>query len=226
MATGFFYKKIVKGGVCLFAFAWIVFSLGYAVYLSSATVVNTSKNFYFLVSSSAHIEVSAHQATQMGGAGYLFEQNGRESVALSVYCTKIEAVTVHANLKDGQTEILFLQSPKLYLKTRKQKQKKQVYKNAFCILSDCINFLDTEIDRLEKGATQQSSKRILAVLKDEFSFLQKEYQKDFAPFATVCKNAEENLACALAGVVYLEDLRYLLCDLSVSYIRLSEEFQI
>ena len=224
MATGFFYKKICRGVACSLLLVWIALSLGYAVYLSSATVVDTSRNFYFLISSSTHIEVSTHQATQMGGAGYLLAYNGRETVVLSVYCTKTQAITVSAGLKDGQTEILFLQSPKLYLKTRKQKKQKNIYKDAFSILGSCMDFLDAEIARLEKGATQQSSKRILKDLKKQFSFLQKKHEKTFPSFATVCKNAEAGLACVLDGVVYLEDLRYLLCDLSVSYIRLSEEF--
>ena len=224
MSTGFLYKKIGKGAVCFLAFALILFSFGYAWYLSSAIVVNTSKSFYFLISSSTHIEVSTHEATQMGGAGYLFEVNGREVVALSAYIDETEAVTVNAGLKDGQMEVLLLESSNLYLKTRKQKQKESVYKNAFANLYSCIDSLNGEIARLEKGATQQSSKRILKALKERFVIMGKENEKQFPQFTKFCKNAEEQLTSSISGVVYLEDLRYLTCDLCLSYIRLSEEF--
>ena len=187
MSTGFLYKKIGRGAVCFLAFALILFSFGYAWYLSSVIVVNTSKSFYFLISSSTHIEVSTHEATQMGGAGYLFEVNGREVVALSAYIDETEAVTVNAGLKDGQTEVLLLESSNLYLKTRKQKQSQSVYKNAFANLYGCIDILESEIGRLEKGATQQSSKRVLNALKKRFAVMGKEYENAFPSFKKVCK---------------------------------------
>lgn len=226
MTTGFFYKRICKIATLCITFSFLCFSFAYAVFLSSATVVDTAKTFYFLVSPSTHLEASAHNAMQIGGAGYLLHANGRDYAALSVYLTDTAATAVSTNLTDTPTQIIALESNKLYLKTRRQKQKETVYKNAFSCLGDCIGILDEEIARVEGGATQQSSKRILKTLKNTFAFLSKEYKNGFAAFATVCQSAKNTISALTQATVYVEDLRYLQCELCVSYLRLSEAFYI
>ena len=226
MTTEFFYKRICKIATLCITVSFLCFSFAYAAFLSSATVVDTAKTFYFLVSPSTHLEVSAHNAAQIGGAGYLLHANGRDYAALSVYLTDTAAAAVSTNLTDTPTQIIPLESNKLYLKTRRQKQQETIYKNAFSCLVDCIRVLDIEISRVERGATQQSSKRILKTLENAFAFLSKEYKNGFAAFATVCKNAANRLSVFTQSTVYIEDLRYLQCELCVSYLRLSEDFRV
>ena len=226
MTTEFFYKRICKIAALFINFSFLCFSFVYAAFLSSATVVDTARTFYFLVSPSTHLEVSAHNAAQIGGAGYLVHANGRDYAALSVYLTDTAATAVSTNLTDTPTQIIPLESNKLYLKTRRQKQQETVYKNAFSCLGDCIRVLDIEIARVEKGATQQSSKRILKTLKNTFAFLRKEYKNEFAAFADACQNAANTLSVLTQSTVYVEDLRYLQCELCVSYLRLSEDFRV
>ena len=224
MTTEFLYKRIGKIVTLFITFAFLCFSFVYAAFLSSATIVDTARTFYFLVSPSTHLQVSAHNAAQIGGAGYLIHASGRDYVAFSVYLTDTAASSVSNNLTDTPTHIIPLESNKLYLKTRRQKGKESVYKNAFSCLMDCIRILDMEIARVEGGATQQSSKRILKSMENTFAFLSKEYQNRFAAFATVCRDAANTLSTFTKSTVYIADLRYLQCALCISYLNLSEDF--
>lgn len=225
MTTEVLYKKIYKILIISIAFSIVGFSFVYAVYLSSATIVDTKRTFYFLVSSSTHIEASAHDVTQMGGAGYLLEENEKEYVAISVYSSRNQAVAISTVLTNAPTKILIKEASKLYLKSVKQKRQMQTYKNAFLLLSNWIDFLEQEIKRLEKGATQQSCKRILQSLQKQF-VVGNRYETVFPSFTQTCLMANESLSDILHSIVYVADLRYLLCELSDGYIRLSEEFSI
>ncbi|MBE7068858.1 MAG: hypothetical protein E7381_06130, partial [Clostridiales bacterium] len=224
MKTELFRKKIFKLCVIITSMITVAFSFLYAIYLSKVKTIDTSKSFYYLVSTSTHIEASAHGITQMGGAGYYIEEEGKIFVALSVYTSQLQAIEVQKSLKNTSTEILSQTSPKIYLKSRVDKNRIQAYKNAFSLLDNWIRFLEREIARLEGGATQQSSKRILLSLHKQFTFASKEYESAFLGFSKICRVADEKLSNILQSVVYLKDLRYVLCHLCDSYLRLSEEF--
>ena len=229
MSTDFFIKnKFLRLFCYILPVFFVVCSLVYAVVIKKADVEQASKNFYFLVSDSTHIEVSAHVALLNGGAGYVLKNDGREYVAYAVYRkeTDVErAQTCMANVGED-TQILPLTSGDLYFKTNEEKRKKESVLSAFFCLYDCISLLEQEIGRLEKGATQQSSKRILGVLKKQFAYLHKEYAELFPEYGAVCESAKTVLQKSIESVVYVTDLRYLACELCFSYIELSKTYSI
>ena len=50
----------------------------YAYFLTGVRVVALDTSFYFLVSTSTHVQASTHEITQGGGAGYFFEWENKE----------------------------------------------------------------------------------------------------------------------------------------------------
>ena len=225
MSVDFFQKK-TAWILCAVVGISVVLGAGlYARFLDRATVQAVSHNFYFLVSDSTHIEVSTHQVVNSGGAGYVLEESEREYVAISVYFSKSQAEIVQSNLS-MPSMVLEKTTENLYFKTKKQKQKAKRITGAFSCLKSCIGVLNGEIERLETGATQQSSKRILSDLRRQFAYLAKEYQKDFVSYAFVCEKASAYLLEITDGTVYVGDLRYLLCALCNSFVDLSKEFSL
>lgn len=224
MTTEFLSKRRLSFVASFCAVCFVVCCCLYAFYLSNATIVDTQKTFYYLVSTSTHIQASTHDTTRLGGAGYPLQIDGQTRVVVAVYFTQENATVVCSSLKQIQTEIIQITSPKLYLKTRKQKKNAQTYKNAFSCMYSLQELLDREINREQNGATQQSCKRVLTQIQKQFNYLQKQYETTFLSFAIVCENACNALSKIMENIVYIEDLRYLSCELSVAYLNLSKEF--
>ncbi|MBQ8283787.1 MAG: hypothetical protein IJX75_01705 [Clostridia bacterium] len=229
MLTDFFRKKqFYQIALNLISIVFVVFSLIYAYTLTQIKSVYVGKSFYFLISESTHIEASAHFVSQNGGAGYLLEDKQRQYVAFSVYLNEEEGQSVLSSIKrkEEQTSLLALTSYNLYFKTRKEKARAEEVKGAVSSLYSCIEVLNKEIVRLDKGATQQSSKRLLGTLQRQFVFMEKKYRKSFPKFSQVCKDGAEQLIRIISDIVYVGDLRYLACALCVDFVDLTENFSL
>ena len=200
----------------------------YAYSITTVKSVSVGKKFYFLISESTHIEASTHFVSQNGGAGYLLEENQREYVAFSVYLNEEQGQNVLSLMKpEGeQTALLTLTSSNLYFKTHKQKANAEVIKGAFSSLYGCIEVLNKEIVRLDKGATQQSSKQVLKLLQRQFGYMEKKYKNSFPKFSQVCKEGSGQLIKIISDIVYVGDLRYLECSLCVSFVDLTKNFSL
>ncbi|MBE7084920.1 MAG: hypothetical protein E7368_02565 [Clostridiales bacterium] len=197
----------------------------YTRYLNNATVEAVSQNYYLLVSDSTHVEASTHQIVLNGGAGYLLEMDGREYVTISAYPTRAEAEKVQSGLAE-KTTVLSVGRKQLYFKSAKEKKRAKQVVGALSCLEDAIEVLHQEISRLENGATQESSKKILQILKKQFDYLGTEYGEEYEKFAKVCQWASEFIGAIMEDVVYARDMRYLECALCVSYHELTEEFSL
>ena len=207
-------------------FLFVAGVLFYAQFLSGVQSVDVTKNFYFLVLDSTHIEVSTHQTQTLGGAGFLLNENRQDYVVLSVYLKSDEGERVLDSVLQTakNAKLVTIKSGNLYFKTLFDKQKADFYVGAFDTLYSLIEVLNNEISRLDKGATQESSKRILGIYQKQFTYLQKKYQEGFSAFSSVCGRASKELFKIMDGIVYAKDLRYLLCELCVAYTDLSKEF--
>ncbi len=220
------WKKVAGIVVGVLSVLFTCSAFLYAKTLESAQTVGTEKNFYFLVSDSNSLEVSTQITRLQGGAGYSLLYEEGEYAAYSVYFSENESLAAQSSVaQTGESaEILVVKSAPLYLKTKKQKKHAALIGGAFESLYGCMQVLNGEIKRLERGATQESSKRILQTLSRQFSFLGKEYAERVAGYKEACENAEKRLLEATAGIVYAKDLRYILCELSVAYANLSKNF--
>lgn len=222
------WKKIAGIAAGFLSVSFTFFAFFYAKTLESAQTVGTEKNFYFLVSDSNSIEASTQLTKLQGGAGYSLFYKDNEYAAYSVYFSENESAAAQSSVsKTGESaEIVLVTSSPLYLKTVKQKKQAAVILGAFESLYGCMQVLNGEIARLERGATQESSKRILQTLSRQFTFLGKEYSERVAGYKETCENAQKRLSEATADVVYAKDLRYVLCELSVAYANLSKNFSL
>ena len=225
MSAGFLLKNKIKALAVSLAF-FVVFSiLIYAGTLSSATVVAVEKSFYFLVSENPHVQAGAYDAVLDGGAGYLLETDGRALVALSVYLNENEAKRVTSGYGES-VSVLALKTEKLWFKTREEKRKQEVVESALKRAYNCMELLANEIKRLDNGSTQESTKRILELIKKQFAFMEREHRENYEAFSKVCKDARKELETICAGTVYTKDLRYILCALCGSYKELADEFSL
>ena len=223
MRTDFFkknYKKITAIALSVW-FAVIAVLCGV---ISQKERIDLGKKFYFLVSSSTHIQASTHFVEWSGGAGYLLDYQGCEHVVFSVYLQEQDSLQVQTALMEKDTNVLTISVDSIYLYKRQDKEKKVSIKGAFQTLYNCCEILEKIIDRYAQGGTQESGKRLLNVLQEQLCFLSKEYRAKFPQYADVCQKSAETISQLLKNTIYLKDLRYLLCELSVSYVDLADMF--
>ncbi len=227
MSTFLLYlKKAVLCFIIIVTVGFAYSAIAYANVFTTAQTVAIDKEFYYLVDESTHTQAVGSFAQLQGGAGYLLDGNTREYVAYSVYFNKQDGEAAKKALLEYQTQpilhVISIQS--LVFKTPKEKRRAPIVINAFSCLDGCMQVLNREIARLDNGATQQSSKRILSTLIDQFAYLEREYKTSYPAFSNICKNAQMQLQPCVADIIYVKDLRYILCDLGVAYKQLSEEF--
>ena len=222
MKTDFFYKK-AKGWFGVFLSIVFMFGVLYIIGTTfCAASLETEKVFYFLTSTSSHIQASTHNAQYLGGAGFILKNDQREYVTYAVYTEESLAKQAYKSLKEQEEEIcvLTIRAKNARILSKNQKKHATVYESALCCLSAHIQLLNDEISRLESGATQESTKRFLDIQMKQFSYMEKTYQKQFAAFATVCQESLTLMKEMHSTIVYVKDMRYLLCFLCQNYVDL------
>lgn len=225
MATDFIFKK--RRIFTLVITLSIVFSaLLYSFAIKHIKTLPIGHSFYFVVADSTHLEISTILTTQMGGAGYLIETGKGDRVALSVYLSREESEQVCIQLtKTGErVQTVVKEIDALYFLSNKKHITK--IKGAFMTLYDIIKVLEMEINRLSNGATQQSSREVLSTIKNQLYYLSRTYKSLFPSYATLCKKAGERLLELDNKIIYVNDLRHLLCWLSDGYVDLAKDFSI
>lgn len=228
MTTVFFWKKIILYICTVLGIAVAVISFLSMGVTGKSTVLETQKNFYFLVSTSSHIQASTHNAQYLGGAGYTLAYGDRDYVTYAVYTDVSSGEQAYQSLKQQDKDVLLitLHTKNLRFVTKKDKQSTSTYKSAFECLYAHIRLLNEEIARLDDGATQDSTKRFLKIQRRQFLYMQRQYEKVFSEFSSVCKQAVEQIEEMQSQIVYVKDMRYLSCFLCQSYALLAENVQL
>ena len=88
MSAFFFNKKIYRWLLWGILGVFFLSTAFYTVYIRKTVKIPLQRTFYFLVSTSTHIEAGTHFAAWNGGAGYLLQNGEREYVAYSVYLSE------------------------------------------------------------------------------------------------------------------------------------------
>ena len=163
-----------------------------------------------------------------GGAGYPLQVGENYKVAYAVYFNRDQGEKAQTELAqngtNAQLRACFVQA--LVFTSVNERKNISTVCAALDNLYACMQILQQEIQRLSRGATQQSSKRILETLKTQLCGLLKSYRGIYDAFAQVCSQSVALLENCLNGVVYNKDLRYLLCFWGYSYVRLCSEYAI
>ena len=229
MQTDFLTKKrwiyrLFIPFIVIFVFTTFI----YAKYLREIKCVWMGKSFYFLVSETEHVEAGSLGVKLEGGAGYLFDYDGRTWVVWAVYFNEQDGKTVQAStsFNGKETKLLEVSIDRLYLKSAWEKKHASLYENAMECLYGCIEVLGLEIERLDNGATQRSSMETLQILLKQLRYLSEFYKGEFSSYADMCVQAVKALESIIQEVIYTKDLRYLLCDLSCGFIKLSSKFSL
>ena len=224
MSVFFLRKRWLKIAIYLCSFVITAFSLSYALVLREVEASGTERIFYFLVSENPHLQVSTIEIQLENGAGYLLKDGNKEYTALSVYLrsSESEKALQSANKRFSDLKIIPVESGKLYFSSRLDKKRAPKILGGLNTLFGCMQVIDYEIKRLEEGATQQSVKRVLQEIEGTIVFL----GKDNEFFSSVCKSTATALNKSVSDIVYLKDLRYLLCEICSAYKNISEEFSL
>ena len=223
MSAVFFRKRIVK----IVALALLVCMLALACICARRKTVEiqTSKDFYFLVDTSSHVEASTHGVQYVGGAGYLLEKDGGACVAYSVYVKEENALRAKETLLQDAKSVEAVKMTGGNMKIRrKDRHKANALQGAMESLYGNICLLEAEIARLEDGATQQSSARILAILERNFEYLATHYADVYNAYAKRCLESARILDEMQKEIIYAKDLRYLQCELCVAYGELTANY--
>jgi hypothetical protein len=224
MSVFFLRKRWLKIAIYLCSFVITAFSLSYALVLREVEASGTERIFYFLVSENPHLQVSTIEIQLENGAGYLLKDGNKEYTALSVYLrsSESEKALQSASKRFSDLKIIPVESGKLYFSSRLDKKQAPKILGGLNTLFGCMQVIDYEIKRLEEGATQQSVKRVLQEIEGTIVFL----GQDNEFFSSVCKSTATALNKSVSDIVYLKDLRYLLCELCSAYKNISEEFSL
>ena len=232
MTTNFFCVNNVKKAVGKIVLAITAIAIAsillYTLKVKAAKVVTALNAFYYLVSEETYTQAGAYEVLGEGGAGYLLENDGEEYVAYSVYLSQGIGERVCADVLEqkGGVRLIEKKIPSLYFKSVVEKQKANMVVGALNSYYGCIQVLEQEIARLDKGATQESSKRILTTLCKQFRYLENTYKESYPVFSEQCHWAQETLQEIVEGCVYGKDLRFLLCGLTEGYLFLASEFSL
>lgn len=227
MSTEFFREKIIKRCIAILTVCFNLFCFGYAQFLSQVKTVEIQKGFFYLVREETNVEVGIEFVKLEGGAGYLLRQNGKEYVVLSAYLKEKDGLAVQANMLNGEdTHLLYIGVDTLYFKTNKEKKNADVYIGALQTFFEYMEVFDRAISLLENGATQESVKRILLPLSRQFDYLSEEYAKFYLDFADVSHYFAEIIDRYCAEILFVGDLRYVLCLMTEEYLMLASAFSI
>lgn len=203
-------------------------SIGYANALSRAKTVATEECFYYLVDTSNNTQAVSNFVDLQGGAGYFLQQDNREYVAYAMYMNKTEGekAKVVLSAQNQNVALVPVYVNNLVFKTKTQKSRSQLVVRALSWLRGSMQILQQEIQRLDRGATQQSSRHVITTLVKQFAYMEKEYRASYSDFSLVCKTAGEQLTVCINDIIFSKDLRYVLCYLGVEYQKLGNTFSL
>lgn len=224
MSVFFLRKKLFIITGYILSFLITATSLICAVIINNAYVYKHERNFYFLVSENPHLQVSGFEIQMENGAGYLVESGDDKYIALSVYLRESDGnkALESASERFDDLKVLSIGSANLYFKNRTEKREATSIINGLNTLLGGIRALNNEITRLEKGATQESSKRVLTDVAKPLGYLGTENEY----FQSAGAIAVDTINKSIADIVYLKDLRYLLCQLCMEYTRICSKFSL
>lgn len=228
MSTDLFRNRIYKVSAAILTICFSLFCVGYAYFLSGAQIAWLGVSFFYLVTDDTHVEAGAEFIKIEGGAGYLLRYENVDYAVLSVYFNELDGYAVQASLtaKGEKVQLIEISISKLYFKNKEEKQNANIYVGALNMLYDYMTVLNECMVRLDKGATQESTKRILQPLERQLAYTSEQYAGKYPKFSRICKEAAETLCELNAKTLFAKDIRYLLCELSEKYVALASDFSI
>lgn len=217
-----FFKKWALFVACAAIF---VYSVGYAWEIRNAQGVESCSAFYFLVGKETS-DGAAEVAKWEGGAGYFVCLEGKERVAYGLYTNEREGERVCARFAEREvsTQLQSVGAKKWYFLGKNKKKRAQVVA-ALRYLYGEIRVVEETTAALEKGETQEYSKRTLTGVCARLRYQTGKYGA-YAAFAELCARAELRLRECLEGVVRASSLRYWLCETADGYLRLEKAFSL
>lgn len=223
MLTDSLLRKTVRLCVAI-SVAFTVCFVWLAGEYTNATVLQTQKQFYFLVSDSSHVEASVYATQSLGGAGFLLFFENKEYATYSVYTDEesSERALLRVQEKCDDAVLLNVSANDIRL-TGARKTRAAIYRSAFTCLYAQIRLFNEESARIDDGITQESIKRFLRIQERQFAYMERAYCEDFPAFSAICHTMSEGLRDMSEGTIYAKQMRYATCYLCDSYVKLASK---
>ena len=227
MATFFLRKKFFYPFFTVIFTSIVLTSVSYSALLLNRTRISIATSFYFLVTKKQHIEASAEFIKLQGGAGYLLREKDVDYIVFSVYLNEEDAASVCANLMhfDEDVKLFPVQINALYFNTKTPAQI-DLYCNALNMLKEYMSIIEKCILLLMEGETQENVKNILFSTQKHLEFLSHSFNTTYEEFAVACNHTAQLIADCINKVVFVADLRYILCSMAGEYIALCKLFSV
>ena len=191
--------------------------------------VSLSKTYWFLVrecedSTAAATVVNAYLS---GGAGYLIETGGKQSVVLACYYTEVSAESIKNSLehKGVETELLKLKPQEFSLNGSASAQKEQIISNAETV-DTCAKILYDTANGLERSEISQEDARaaVRGVVSSLGGLRAGNPDSVFGIWNSQLLSAERKGTEIASGILFAKDLRYLQVQLCFSVVNMGDYF--
>ncbi|MBQ8319572.1 MAG: hypothetical protein IJX81_01715 [Clostridia bacterium] len=209
----FFKKAALFGCVLVVAFACIL-----SARVSLSETRTFVRSFHFLVIETEHVEAAAGTSSLLGGAGHVMSTG--EGVALGVYFALSSAEAAAANAKKEYPEVKVVSQGirKFLFSGKRERGNADKIIAAFSTLYEYLHLIYDESVRLERGGTQESSRRLLSGIAKQLAFLGEENGEVEQTLAKTCRAASGELSELIEGTIYAKDLRGFLCVYAENYL--------
>lgn len=215
--------------IAVFLFTVILFICVFCWYGRAYVRVSLDKTYYFLVRDCEDTTASAvaGQVYFLGGAGYLLEYNGENTVVLACYFKLTDAETVLQVIADKgvETRILTLKTEDFSLGGSKAAQKSKIAANIETtetsaeILYETANALErTDISQEQARAAVRGVVASLRGLRTENT------ESMYQSWNLALSSAEKRGAEIAEGILFAKDLRYMQTQLCMMIIKAKDYF--
>lgn len=191
--------------------------------------VSLSQTYYFLVRDCEDTTASAvaGEVYFSGGAGYLLETGGKNSVVLACYFSQVTAESVRRTVteKGVEARVLALSPERFSLNGKSAAQARRIEMNAETA-DTCAHILYDTANALERTEYSQEEARaaVRGVVKALKGLRIGNGEKGYSEWNAALASAERKGTEIAEGIVFAKDLRYLQTQLCFSVVNIADYF--
>lgn len=191
--------------------------------------VSFSQKYWFLVrdcdeATSAAVAANTYLS---GGAGYLIETGGKQTVAVACYYSEVSAQSVQRTMesKGVETRVVKYKTDDFTLNGNSASQKKHVVSNAETA-DACAKILYDAANGLERTDISQDEARaaLRGVVSSVRGLREGNTAECFSLWNTMLSSVERRGTETASGIIFAKDLRYLQIQLCFAVSKMGEYF--
>lgn len=222
--TANFFLIIATFFLCICLFIGIFWWNG-----QSTETVSLPQSYYFVIRECESTTASAvaGEVYLSGGAGYLYEANGKSNVVLACYFSETAAQSVCRTLEEKGTEasVMALKPQEFVLRGGRADYAAQIAANA-STLDSCVRLLYDTANGLERAeCSQDEARAAVRGVTEVLSGLRGQNADGMFERWNAALRAAEKKGIEIAeGILFAKDIRYLQVQVCFSVVQAKEYF--